>query len=118
MTPFQPILNEFDERFSERFAEIARLADRGNDEEYGKGLARLQIDTRNFLLSKLEEVRISGAKDALKWVEDYAPRVCLNDVMGNERPREADMVVSPTLIQQAFDQITHEPIPRIWNKNS
>lgn len=38
------LAREFEEQFTDRFTEIARLADRRDDVGYGKGLARLQIE--------------------------------------------------------------------------
>lgn len=42
--------------FSHRFLEIARMADKGDDNGYGKGLANLEIDTEQFIHSTLQEL--------------------------------------------------------------
>ncbi len=46
----QEIVEMFSKEFNDRFLEIAKQADIGNDKAYGKGLARLQTDIESFML--------------------------------------------------------------------
>jgi len=49
------ISKDFIVKFDNKFYEIARLADRGDDEGYGKGLARLQIEIKDYLIKTISQ---------------------------------------------------------------
>lgn len=60
---------KFVEKFSDRFSEIARLADGWNYEGYGKNLARLEIDIKDFISQVEATAEARGRKEMLERVK-------------------------------------------------
>src|SRR3990167_9943498 len=54
----------FENIFGDRFMDIARMADKRDDTGYGKGLARLQIDIRNFIIFEITQEKQLSHKEA------------------------------------------------------
>lgn len=83
------IEKKFIEKFSHRFSDIARLADRGNDVGYGKGVAQLEIDITEYIVQQEELHRKelesimkeldNGIENALKY-NDYKAHFLYADV--------------------------------------
>ena len=52
----EELRKEFNFKFGYRFMEIAKLADKGDDVGYGKGLAKLQVDIEDYFTSQFDNL--------------------------------------------------------------
>lgn len=55
--------DDFRIKFGDRFFEIARLADKSDDEGYGKGLVKLLLDIDDFIRETREQAYQKGLDD-------------------------------------------------------
>ena len=60
----------FEDKFSNRFLEIAVFADKGLDNDYGKGLARLQTDIRKYIALATQQARQEGDKEIVGMIKE------------------------------------------------